>query len=356
MNTRNLMFLVVLLWSTANWPVYGQISEKSSSLHTATSPSSSIFNQLERDDMLEITIKTDLKGLLSGKGVEKYIPAELSYEDMSGQDVSWSIEARQRGKYRRRVCDFPPLKLRFDKKDLAQNGLSSFHTLKLVTHCMEDAYLSKTAVMKEYLAYQLYEELTDKSLKTQLVKVTYVDSKKRMLKIKRYGFIIENHHAMAARLDGAICDCINPNMETLQQQQEMITAVFQYMIGNEDWDISMGRNVKMVQPKNGASYAVPYDFDFSGLVNVSYAVPNQDLGLNSVTERAFQGYFKERGDIEAILDYFQVKKAALYQIIQNLKPLDNIGRKRAIRYLDEFFLEMDYYIMIGNDMPIEVSK
>lgn len=349
MKTRSLIILVVLLLSTYYSPIFSQSEH--------THPRASIFNQLERDGILEITIKTDLTELLSGEGKKGYIPTQLHYKDQSGKNIKWSMESRLRGKFRRRVCDFPPIKLRFDKDDLSAKGLSSFHTLKLVTHCLEDSYLSKTTVLKEYLAYQMYEELTDKSLKTQLVKVTYVDSQNKKSKIKRYGFIIENHHEMANRLEASICDCMNPDMEQMNKQQDLLNAMFQYMIGNEDWDIRMARNVKLVQPTKGAAlYAVPYDFDFAGMVDANYAVPNPDLGLATVKERFYQGYYTEKVEIEAVLDYFQLKKDKLYQIVNDFKFLDGLSRRKVKKYLDEFFLEMEYDTIVGNNMPLEVSK
>lgn len=356
MNIQSIIILIVLIISMYQPPAYSQSSPESITDQMVSKPSSSIFNELERENILEITIKTDLTELLSGKGTKSYIPSQLSYEDQAGQDVSWTIEARQRGKYRRRVCEFPPLKLRFDKNDLANKGLSSFHTLKLVTHCLDDKYSGKTNVLKEYLTYQLYEELTNKSLKTQLVKVTYVDTKRQVSKIKRYGFIIENHHEMASRVDGNVCDCMNPDLEQMNKKQDQLVAMFNYMIGNEDFDIQMGRNLKLIQPNDGSPmFTVPYDFDFAGLINTEYAIPSQDLKLESVTDRFYQGYHKEKVEIEAMLDYFQLKKDNLYQIINDFKVLDSASRKQMINYLDEFFLEMEYLKIIGTDEILEVE-
>jgi hypothetical protein len=37
-------------------------------------------------------------------------------------------------------------------------------------------------------------------------------------------------------------------------------------------------------------YAVPYDYDFSGLVNTTYAEPDPLLETENVTDRVYRGY------------------------------------------------------------------
>ena len=52
---------------------------------------------------------------------ELYQPATLAFVGADGAESEWEIKIRTRGKYRRRICDQPPIKLNFDKKELEEN-------------------------------------------------------------------------------------------------------------------------------------------------------------------------------------------------------------------------------------------
>ena len=59
------------------------------------------------------------------------------------------------------------------------------------------------------------------------------------------------------------------------------------MIGNTDWAVPNNHNVKLIYDKErklAPPLVVPYDFDYSGLVDASYAVPNEVIGTEKVTE------------------------------------------------------------------------
>ena len=356
MITRIISSLVILICIALYQPIAAQSFSPVTFVSEEAVSQKSIFKLLQRDDVLQLSITTDIGELLEGKGKEKYIPAQIAYNDLTNNEVVWNIESRQRGKFRRKICDFPPLKLRFSKNDLAEQGLKTFHTLKLVTHCLDDVYAAKNNVLKEYLAYKLYNELTDKSLQVQVVKITYIDSKKKYPKLKRYGFIIENHHEMAERLEGKVVEYFNPDYSLMNKKAEITMAMFQYMIGNEDWDVVMGRNIKMLEPQNaGLLFAVPYDFDFAGIVKAEYARPNTALGLTSVLERSYQGKFKDKAAVSEIITHFQLKKNKFYQIVKEFKLMDKLNRKLMTNYLDSFFQELEYDKIIDNS-PIEVER
>ena len=333
---KNILFILIIwCWISPNM-VWGNAQ------------SNSIFDLLETEKLLDIEIRTDLENLLYGEGEKSYIAAQLSYKDKAGAERAWMIETRQRGKYRRKVCDFPPIKLRFDKQDLEEHGLKSFHTLKLVTHCLDDADVSRATILKEYLAYKMYNVLTDKSFRVQLVRVNWRDSATKK-KIRRYGFLIENHHEMAARLGGEIVDVMNPDLNRFDPAQENMAAMYQYFVGNEDYDPMVMRNLKMVQPKDGSpAFFVPYDFDFAGLVDAPYAVPTSGTGLQSVRERFFRGYFRDRTLTEATLSRFAALKEELIDEVYKVKKLDPISRDEVLDYIETFYLALDYNTIMTN--------
>jgi len=258
--------------------------------------SKSVFDQMAllSDEVLEIKLTTDLQNLIVNKNTEDYQLAYIEMQDANGSNISHKLKVKPRGKYRRKICDFPPLKLNFSKSALIERGLHpEFDKLKLVTHCTDKKMDAKDNVLREYLTYQLYSKLTDHSFRTQLVKIEYVDLHNSSKPIIRYGFLIEDKDEMATRLKGQICDCRGLASDEISQEEYQLMTMFQYMIGNEDWDLAAIRNLKAVQllNNNGAinNIIVPYDFDFSGVVNAPYAKPNNELQHTDIRQRHFAG-------------------------------------------------------------------
>ena len=113
-------------------------------------------------------------------------------------------------------------------------------------------------------------------------------------------------------------------------------AVFQYMIGNSDWDFRGGRNVKLMK-RNGLYVMIPYDFDFSGLVDAAYALPNPNYSLVSVQERNYMGFEEDLDNLEETLAHFLTKEAVILQTIKKFKKLNWAGRQEAQVYINTFY-------------------
>ena len=270
--------------------------------------SGSLFDHWQEAEILNVNLELDFEKMLENKRSNTYQPAVFSYTDKEGNVQSWQIKTRVRGRFRRMKCEMPPLKLQFPKKELKSNGFKKHNDFKLVTHCLEGKE-GNDNVLREYLAYELYNLVSKQSLRTQLVKITYNDNKSKSKTI-RYGILIEDTDEMAKRLDGAVCkDCYNTPANQFQQENLNIHSMFQYMIGNSDWSVSMVKNLKILQSKKDSSYIlVPYDFDFSGFVNASYAVPNPDYNLKSVRERVLIGAGPTPEQFESTIGHFPKQK------------------------------------------------
>jgi len=303
----------------------------------------SIFDQmtLSSNEVLEFTLTTDLQNLITNKNTDEYQPAFIEVTDANKNMVKHQLKVKPRGKYRRRICNFPPLKLNFSKKELINQGLNpEFDKLKLVTHCTDKKVDAKDNVLREYLTYQIYNKLTDNSFRTQLVKIKYVDLHNSSEVLTRYGFLIEDKDEMAMRLNGEICDCHGIKEDMISQVPHNLMAMFQYMIGNEDWSASMLRNIKAVQLFTGGmrdNIVVPYDFDFSGLVDAPYAIPDLDLKHKTVKQRHFLGDFKDENTLEAMSNHFLAKKKDILQTVKAFKLLSLNSRLEIDIYLKEFF-------------------
>ncbi|MFN7115897.1 MAG: hypothetical protein ACK4TA_03810 [Saprospiraceae bacterium] len=299
----------------------------------------SIFEILSNKEVVEITITTDLTNLIENRRTEEYSPATFTHLNEQGETVTRDIELQPRGKFRRRVCDFPPVRLKFAKKDLESEGLNSaFNKIKLVTHCIDDKNIGNDNLLKEYLIYELYGKLTPNTYRAQLVKVTYVDSQGKVSKLKRYGILLEDTDEMAERLGGKEVDIMNTSRDSISAKDEALMAMFQYMIANADWTTEMLRNVKLIMPKGSAkAIPVPYDFDFSGLVNASYAIPQGDKGILTMRDRIYFGAFKEEALLRQTVAHFLQQKETLLQTVKSFKLLNAESREDVANYLQSFY-------------------
>jgi hypothetical protein len=88
---------------------------------------------------------------------------------------------------------------------------------------------------------------------------------------------------------------------------------------------------------NAKPYAVAYDFDFSGLVNAPYAIPDPILGTETVSVRVYRGFPRELAELKQMAAHFTSKKDAIYALINDSKQLDSGSKRDMIRYLDDFF-------------------
>ena len=126
--------------------------------------------------------------------------------------------------------------------------------------------------------------------------------------------------------------------------------LFQYMIGNTDWSIPKYHNIKLMVPKNDTlakPYAIPYDFDYCGLVDASYAVPAEGLGIETVRERLYRGFPRSLDELQAAINVFQEKKESIMYYINHFELCSTKCRKAMVAYLDEF------YKTVGNKKNIE---
>lgn len=301
----------------------------------------SLFDMVNRQEVVEMTIVTNLDSLLQNRFTDDYSAATFSFEDVAGVEHTYQAKLKARGRFRRKVCDFPPLKLKFSKKDLEAAGLNEMNEMKLVTHCLDDKATSRELILREYLAYKMYNELTPNSLRTQLVKITYRDAKDPGNKIKRWGFLIEDAEELTYRLGASVCECMGKEPNELNTSHERIVSLFQYMIGNTDWDIKMLRNVELIKIGDDKLIPVPYDFDFSTLVSAPYARPNSDVGQRSMAERVFMGSTQSSEAMYSTISYFKLKREKLLGIVRDFRQLDSASRDAIIAYLDSFYLTIE---------------
>jgi hypothetical protein len=304
---------------------------------TVKSKKASIFELFLSDDYTEFDLTFNFQELERLKNTNDYMPAAIELDIPHDEIKHWDIEIKARGRYRRRICDFPPIKLKFNKDDLAEVGYKKDNDMKLVTHCIDD-YTGKENVLREYLTYKLYEFYSDQYFRTQLVKVNYFDSQSKK-KMKGIGILIEDNETVERRLNGEICeDCYSVDHDSFYVDNLHTIALFQYMVGNADWSIPMVRNIEMMKSKDENKYfMVPYDFDFSGLVNASYAVPNTNYNQKSIRDRIYLAPCEEVNEIKPYAEYFKSKKEEVTDFVKNFKKLSAYSRRDIVGYIESFY-------------------
>lgn len=305
-----------------------------------TAEKKALFDYLPCDKTTELTITANFDSIKANIRNKDYEHGFLEIKLGKKSSLNLAVKLRPRGKSRRMMCDFPPLKLKFDKESLDSNGLQPYNEFKLVTHC-SDSENSNVNIFREYLTYQLFNLLTPFSFKASLVKITYKNTGKSFKKTTQYGIIIEDAKSMASRNN---CHTMSQKiipLDSLHVNQEKITSVFQYMIGNADWSYIMARNTELIQLDDGRIVPVPYDFDYAGLVSAPYARANSALGQKTVRDRVYLGNVTGYEELRAILTYFGTKRTEMMEKIDNFKQLDTEARQDMMEYLEEFF-EMSY--------------
>ncbi|NJL77225.1 MAG: hypothetical protein HC892_21600 [Saprospiraceae bacterium] len=295
----------------------------------------SIFDYLSGDQLVEITLKANFDSITLDKFSEDYLEATLQRK---GDPKIWELKIKTRGKFRRRICQFPPLKLEFSKKDLETMGLVKFDDLKLVTHCLDDI-LAQEYVLREYLAYKMYQTLTPYSFRVQLAKITYVNTGRRGFQLKRYGLLIEDEDDLAHRIGGKPQDVFGLSWDKIHPSSAETLAAFQYIVGNTDWDIGMQRNIAFIQSAaDNSIISVPYDFDMSGLVNPVYGIPNPDFPIKTLKERYYQGGSRPSAELtNSILS----QKENWIALCRNFKLLSSTTRREMENFLVSFFVELE---------------
>jgi hypothetical protein len=309
------------------------------------------FGLFTKDEIFELSLRFDITGYTREKSTEEYIPAILTYHIDKNDSINKEIRLKSRGVFRNKYCQFPPLSLNFKKTEFAKADLSKIEKVKLVTHCEKG---NEDYLYREYLVYKLYNILTDNSFKVRMVKMNYINTYKKSKPISTYAFFIEPVEFLEQRINST-----NIEMTTLGQTNilpEIMdrVAIFNYMIGNTDWSLAGLHNTKILTQKNSEhpelGILVPYDFDYSGLVNAYYAVPYEPLGLKSVRERSYLGICRSPEVFQKALKEFTDKKDAFYKVIKDFPLLSEKSKKDMINYLDTFYKGFDDRNSIVSDM------
>jgi hypothetical protein len=301
------------------------------------------FGLFEQDNLIEITLRFDLSTYFRTKPQDEYLKTNITFHLSKSDSISRDIKLKTRGVFRNQFCMFAPIELNLKKADFGYTDLNRITKLKLVPQC-NSGRDKEDYVLREYLAYKLFNVLTDTSFRVRLLTVNYIDSEKKKKSVRQFGFFIEPVEMLVGRTN-----CIQIKTTTLNQKSIIPRimdrlAIFNYMIGNYDWSVPGLHNILVIKPMesepNAKLIAIPHDFDWTGLVNASYAIPAEIVGTENVRERIFEGICRKKEVFYKDLDLFLLKKEEFYRVINEFPYINQRVKKDITGYLDGFFINL----------------
>jgi hypothetical protein len=292
-----------------------------------------------------IDLSFDIKSFIKNKDEDEYVPATISYQLPDGSKVEKNCQIRPRGNYRRNKCYLPPIKIDFDDSSYLIPEFENMGKIKMVSLCKEAGNFEQYLI-KEYLIYKAYELMSEYSFKTYFLKVNFVDSEGSKKPFTSYSFLIEDIDDLAQRVNAIEVE--NNGLLPVHLQRSVMNqlGIFQFMVGNTDWHVPNLHNIKLLKindPTEPVPLPVPYDFDYSGIVNTNYAVPHESLPIESITERYYMGNCMTEPEFEEIKQNFMDHKDQIISLFSDCPLLQTFNQKTSASYLEEFYriLESD---------------
>jgi len=296
----------------------------------------------DSDDVLELSLRFDITTLKRVKSKEEYMPALLTCYLNDTDSITKEVSIRARGNRRLDVCSFPPVRINFKQSGSLNDEFRQIDKIKVVTHC-EPGYQENT--LKEYLIYKLYNVITDSSYRVRLARINYINTSGKGKPFTEYAFFIEPAEILAQRINATEITVGKLTQKNIKPEVMDRMAIFNFMVGNADWAVPIFHNVTVLAPQTpeipALGLVVPYDFDYSGLINANYAVLYVESKLMSVLHRRYLGICRSQEVFRNALKEFSDKKEEFYKVIDDFPYLDAKTKKEMTKYLDGFFKDFD---------------
>ena len=292
------------------------------------------------DSVLAVTLRADLRSLFRDRDTANapWREATLTY---AGPDsaVTVPLRLRTRGAFRLRECEMPPIRMRFNDRDARGTPFEDLRRPKLITHC-RDRTEHEQYLLHEYTIYRLYRLFTPVSFPARLLRVTYQDLANAVRPVTRYAFVTEDPERLAARFSATILDSQGVRLGRLDRPLIQQLSIFQYLIANTDWGVPPLHNVVLLRTADSVIHAVPYDFDWSGAIDASYARPAAMLHTTSVRQRVYRGICQLAAGMDPVLSRFEALRDSIAAVYRAVPDLDPRLIERTLRYYDEFYWEI----------------
>ena len=295
------------------------------------------------DAPIHVTIQGPMSSLVSNRS-ETPRPATMTVDG-----VTYPITLAPRGIFRKANCDFPPLRVELAKPAPPGSLFEHQHKLKLTAFCKKSEGFQQK-ILLEYASYRLYNLMTPESFRARLANVDYLDESGRPY-TSRVGFFVEDVDDLARRngLKAAKMGSLVP-LQQIDPVSGARFALFEDMISNYDWSMRAAprgeaccHNARMLTDGAPGSLltVVPYDFDFSGLVDAPYAEPPEGFPVDTVRQRTYRGYCAHMSQARAIAAQLSPRRAEFTGLFATIPGLDPRERAKAASFIDAFFNDVD---------------
>lgn len=338
MNKRLSSYLLLLLCFAYCVPGYAQHT----SVATNTGKVTKLFLQ---ETPLQIKLSYINKEIKKNSNDSTFIKTTLSYKD---HDETWKdleVAIRKRGDFRLNNCYFIPIKMKIKKSETKGSLFEKNKKLKLALTC-SDKKGTEDYILKEYMAYKIYEIVSDYHYKVRLLDINFSEPDNKKNKTYQFkGFFIEDIKLVAKRHGG---NSIDRDMHPLTQDpvSSVQNAFFQFMIGNIDFSTYVQHNEKLIFVDDKV-VPVPYDFDMSGLVNTNYATISEANGealpITSIKDRLYRGFERDPAVIEQVRQGYLEKKDQVMELIDGLQHyfVNQKQFEEAKKYVLQFFMILE---------------
>ena len=241
------------------------------------------------------------------------------------------VSVRARGNFRRKHCYFTPVKIKIKKRDASNTIFRDNRTLKLVLPCKNDRDKNDN-ILKEFIAYKIYEIISPFYFKTRRLEINYTDQKRKNQKnFNLIGFFIEDDDKVAKRFDSKI---IKRKISPLAMEDfnSVNLSFFNFLIGNTDFSSAHQHNGKLLFYEKKI-IPIPYDFDLTGWVKPKYGsgITNR-LGY-SFEERNYIGFKREKSIYSKVRNHYLTLKEKILKTVE--------------LYESEFEYKKSYYLMMN---------
>lgn len=297
----------------------------------------SLFDHLHtKGDTVHLTFDTEWKKLLRKKVSKPSFPLKLGVQ-MQDSLLSLEGKIRSRGNIRLEVCNNPSLKVKVKKQGLLKAGFSDLNEFKLVLQC-SGGKVGRGYLRREALVYQLHSIYSDYTHRIIPVVIHFTDPKYDSID----AFFIEDEEQLAARLACKIIETRIASTRGLKRDAYVNLCLFNYLVLNTDWFVFNLHNIEFINPK-GTKHLIPipYDFDYSGFVGTSYAVPREELGIATVYAPKWLGQHVTKAEIKAGAAHYLSKREEAIALIRDHPTLTGKARKRMLRRLEDFYKLME---------------
>ena len=329
--------LITILFVFAGFPLLSQ-QEDVPSYEDTVAVYEDLFSE---EEPLQLILKFDVQALKRTKQNDVYHDAEMTNVVSEEFQVTHSVQVKAGGTIRRKICNLPPIWLNIGHAGIAADSLQDVIPMKMLVRC-KNAAQYEPYVLREYLAYKIYNIITPISYRVRLVRLTIIDTGKDNEMTEDWAFLQEPDELMTLRLNSTLIKHDKFSIRTVNPEIINSLSMFQYMIGNADYSVTGQHNLKILALKEYGPTGfipIPCAFDFSGLVNAHYAAPSEALGTTSIRERYYLGPCRPNQVHEETIQELAQFEDEIMEYIKDFEYLDDKEKADMIEYLDSYFKE-----------------